>query len=136
KPRFERGFLCACAKRDPLLLLPAACGSGGVALQLRQHRRQPVRTGGRKMLGQADGLDEIRFRGHDFGAGRSEYTRSTKAIRPETMAESLAASKCMRAASPLGTSHTIDWQPCTRQASVLDSSGNGGNCLPRSIRYW
>jgi hypothetical protein len=69
-------------------------------------------------------------------AGRSEYTRSTSAISPETMAESLAASKCMRAASPLATSQTIDWQPCTRCCSFFHASGNGGRRRPRSIRYW
>src|SRR6185312_1334031 len=69
-------------------------------------------------------------------AGRSEYTRRIRASRPETIAESLAASKCSLPASPLGTSQTMDWQPLIRYSSVFHSSGNVGRRLPMSIRYW
>jgi hypothetical protein len=34
----------------------------------------------------------------------------------------------------VSTSHTRDWQPCTRVASVLSSSGSPFTALPRSMR--
>ena len=64
---------------------------------------------------------------------RPEYTRSSSATRPETMAASDAPAKLSTGPCITASIHTLLWQPGTRCASFAHSPGNGGRARPSSM---
>ena len=107
-----------------------------MALDGVEHGVEAVGAGRGKVVGEADFTDKVGFGVDDLPCVAARIDLRQQAIRPETMAASLLARMVILSASPSRCNQTRDWQPASNLSSVFSSSANGGNFLPRSIRYW